>query len=79
MKQKLIIADILWIISEACYYLGLVCAVLFIPMLTLVLWLMSLIDKAHPKYWVLLIAWGVSVLMFAIGVALKNWIYSAKR
>lgn len=70
--------DILWIISEICYYLGLVLAVLFMPGLTFVLWMMSLIDKADPNYWYLLIAWVLSVLMFLAGVGLKNLIYSAR-
>lgn len=51
----------LWIASEICYYLGLVCAALFLPALTIVLWLMSLVDKADPNYWYLFIVWRFSV------------------
>jgi len=70
--------DVLWIISEICYYLGLVLAALFIPALTFMLWIMSLVDKANPNYWYILIAWVLSVLMFMAGVGLKNFIYSRK-
>jgi putative effector of murein hydrolase LrgA (UPF0299 family) len=70
--------DIIWIISEICYYLGLVLAVFFIPALTLSLWGLSLIDKVDPNYWYILIAWVLSVLMFLVGVGLKNLIYSAR-
>ena len=76
MNQKSTTNDVLWIASEICYYLGLVCAALFLPALTFILWMMSLVDKADPNYWYLLIAWVFSVLMFVVGVGLKNWIYS---
>jgi hypothetical protein len=69
--------DVLWITSEICYYLGLVLAALAMPALTVVLWMMSLVDKADPNYWYLLIAWVLSVLMFLAGVGLKNLVYSA--
>ncbi len=49
----------LWVASETCYYLGLVLAALFIPTLALIMWMMSLVDKADPNYWYLLIAWGL--------------------
>jgi putative effector of murein hydrolase LrgA (UPF0299 family) len=70
--------DVIWIMSEICYYLGLVLAVLFMPALMFVLWIMSLVDKANPNYWYILIAWVLSVLMFLAGVGLKNFIYSKK-
>lgn len=76
MNQKHTNYDVLWIISELCYYLGLVLAALFMPTLTLVLWLMSLVDKANPNYWYLLLIWVLSALMFLAGVGLKNFIYS---
>ena len=76
MNLKLYTQDALWIASEICYYLGLVCAVLFLPTLTVVLWLMSLVDMADPNYWYLLIAWEISLLMFVAGVGLKNWFNS---
>lgn len=69
--------DVLWVISEICYYLGLV-LVLSMPVLTFALWVMSLADKVDPNYWYILIAWVLSVLMFLAGVGLKNFIYSAK-
>ncbi len=50
--------DYLWVASEICYYLGLVLAALFVPTLTLIMWIMSLVDKADPNYWYHLIAWG---------------------
>ncbi len=68
----------LWVASEICYYLGLVLAALFIPTLALILWMMSLVDKADPNYWYILIAWGLSVLLFLVGVMMKNRIYSAE-
>ena len=70
--------DVIWITSEIFYYLGLVLAVFVMPALTFVLWIMSLVDKADPNYWYLLIAWVLSVLMFLAGVGLKNLIYSAR-
>ena len=63
--------DYLWIASEICYYLGLMLA-LFIPTLALIMWMMSLVDKADPNYWYLLIAWGLSVMLFLVGVMMKN-------
>jgi uncharacterized membrane protein len=48
------------------------------PALTLVLWGLSLADKADPNYWYILITWVLSVLMFLAGVGLKNFIYSKK-
>ena len=78
MNHKSAYYDVIWIMSEICYYLGLVLAVLFIPALTIVLRLMSLVDKADPNYWYILIAWAFSVLMFLAGVGLKNFIYSEK-
>ncbi|MCK5091278.1 MAG: hypothetical protein KAR30_02010 [Gammaproteobacteria bacterium] len=70
--------DVIWITSEIFYYLGLVLAVLLMPALTFVLWMMSLVDKADPSFWYLLIAWVLSVLMFLAGVGLKNLIYSTE-
>ena len=78
MNQEPANQGLIWIASEICYYLGLVLAVLFIPALTFILWVMSLVDKADPDYRYILIAWVLSVLMFLAGVGLKNLIYSAK-
>jgi len=72
-------SDFLWITSELCYYLGLILTLLLMPALTLVLWLLSLIDRATPNYWYILIIWGLSVLMFMTGVGLKNYIHSKER
>ena len=69
----------LWIASEICYYLGLVCTALFLPALTFILWVMSLVDRADPNYWYLFIAWGFSVLLFVVGVWLKNRMYSTEK
>jgi hypothetical protein len=69
----------LWVASEICYYLGLVLAALFIPTLALILWMMSLVDKADPNYWYLLITWVLSALLFVVGVIIKNSIYSAEK
>ena len=69
----------LWIASEICYYLGLVLAALFLPTLTFILWVMSLVDKADPNYWYILIAWVMSVLMFLAGIGLKNLEYSKEK
>ena len=66
----------LWIASEFCYYLGLTFAALILPTITLILWLMSLVDKFDPNYWYMLIAWVFSLLLFAVGVGLKNWLVS---
>ena len=78
MKPKFAKSDLLWIASEVCYYLGLLLAVFFIPCLAISLWAMSIVDKADPNYWYLLIAWAFSLLMFVAGVGLKNFIYSTK-
>lgn len=64
--------DILWIVSEICYYLGLVFAILLMPLLTLTLWLMDLASELEPNYWYLLISWVFAASMFLIGVVLKN-------
>ncbi len=75
MSEKLIDA-VAWIASEFCYYLGLTSAALIIPTLTFILWLMSLADEADPNYWYILIAWVFALLLFAVGVGLKNWLVS---
>ena len=67
----------LWVASEICYYLGLMLA-LFIPTLALIMWMMSLVDKADPNYWYLLIAWGLSGMLFLVGVMMKNRISSTE-
>ena len=64
----------LWIVSEICYYLGLILAALFVPAITFILWIMSLVDRANPNYWYLLGAWVLSVLMFLVGVGIKRLI-----
>jgi len=61
----------LWIVSEICYYLGLMSA-LSVPAITFILWMMSLVDRADPNYWYLLIAWVLSVLTFLVGVGIKR-------
>ena len=61
----------MWIASEICYYLGLMSA-FFVPVITFILWMMSLVDRADPNYWYLLIAWVLSVLTFLVGVGIKN-------
>ncbi len=63
----------MWIASEICYYLGLTSAFL-VPTITFILWMMSLVDRADPNYWYLLIAWVLSVLTFLVGVGIKRWI-----
>lgn len=68
-----------WVASEICYYLGLVLAALFLPTVALILWMMSLVGKADPNYWYLLIAWVLSVLMFVAGVGLKRRRYASGR
>lgn len=75
MSEKLI-DGVAWIASEFCYYLGLISAALLLPAITIILWLMSLVDKADPNYWYILIAWVFSLLLFAVGVGLKNWLVS---
>ena len=62
----------LWIASEICYYLGLTSAALFVPAITFILWMMSLVGRAEPNYWYLLITWALSVLMFLVGVGIKR-------
>ena len=79
MNKKQTKIDFLWVVSEICYYLGLVLAVLFVPALTFILWVMSLVDRADPNYWYILIAWAFSVLMFLAGIGFKNIIYSANK
>jgi hypothetical protein len=65
---------VLWIVSEVCYYLGLVLAALLIPAVALIMWLMSLVDKAEPNFGHFLIAWALSAMMFLIGIGLKRWV-----
>jgi hypothetical protein len=62
----------MWIASEICYYLGLTLAVLLVPGATLFLWFLNLIDRAQPNYWMLLIVWAISALMFLVGVGIKR-------
>lgn len=64
---------VIWIASEICYYLGLVLAALLVPAIAIILWIMSLVDKADPNYWYVLATWILSVLMFLSGVVLKRW------
>ena len=84
MNQKPAAYNVLWIISEICYYLGLVlllCTAAFtFSMLAtmLVLWMLSLIDIINLNYWYILIAWVFSALVFFAGVALKNISYPSK-
>jgi len=61
-----------WIVSEVCYYLGLTSFALVMPALAMILWLMSLVDRADPNYWDLLIAWVFSGLMFGAGIVIKR-------
>ena len=75
MSEKLI-DGVAWITSEFCYYVGLTSAALIIPTITLMLWMMRLADEADPNYWYILIAWVSSLLLFAVGVGLKNWLVS---
>jgi uncharacterized membrane protein len=62
----------MWIASEIFYYVGLTSATLLVPAITLILWIMSLVDRAHPNYWILLIAWVLSALTFLVGVGIKR-------
>ena len=62
----------LWILSEICYYLGLTLTVLLVPALAIILWIMSLVDRADPNYWYLSIVWVLSALMFMVGVIIKR-------
>jgi len=64
----------LWILSEFLYYIGLVLAAA-IPLLAIVLWIMSLVDKLDPNYWYILLAWFVALMMFVSGIWLKNRIW----
>ncbi len=64
----------MWIASEICYYLGLTLAVLLLPTVAIILWILSLVDRADPNYWYVLIAWALSVLTFLVGVGIKRWI-----
>ena len=64
--------DLLWILSELLYYLGLVLFAFGIPGLAFSLWSLSLADVLEPDYGYLAIAWIVSLLMFIGGVVLKN-------
>ncbi len=77
MSQESLKHDLLWIASEICYYLGLLLIVL-IPAITFALYMMKFANKIDPNYWYLLIAWLSSMMIFAAGVALKNYIYSSK-
>jgi hypothetical protein len=77
MNQEPAIYDVLWIISEICYYLGLM-LILIMPALTFAWWMMILADKVDPNYWYILIAWVLAALVFLAGVVLKNFVYSAK-
>ena len=77
MSQEPVNHDILWILSEVCYYLGLL-LIISMPAITFALYMMKLADGIDLNYWYLLTAWFSSVMMFAIGVALKNYIYSSK-
>jgi len=61
-----------WIVSEVCYYLGLTSFALVMPALAMILWLMSLVDRADPNYWYLLIAWVFAGLMFGAGIVIKR-------
>ncbi len=64
----------LWVVSEICYYLGLTSVALLVPAITFNLWIMSLVDRADPNYWYLLIAWALSLLMFLVAVGIKRGI-----
>ena len=68
--------DIIWIVSEIGYYFGLVFAALLIPLLTLALWTLDMTGKLEPNYWYLLVSWVLAVLLFLVGVLIKNRIYS---
>ena len=84
MKHKSPDHGILWIVSEICYYLGLVlllCMAAFTLVMAatiLVLWMLDLVDNISLNYWYILIAWILSALVFLSGVALKNIIYSVE-
>ena len=76
--NKEAVIDILWIISEICYYLGLMLAFFLIPVFTFMISMMNLAGRVNPNYLYILLAWGLSVLMFLTGVGLKNLVYSAR-
>lgn len=77
MNQESLKHDLLWIASEICYYLGLL-LIIVMPAITFALYMMKLADKIDLNYWYLLSAWVLSVMLFAVGIALKNYIYSPK-
>ena len=77
MSQEPVSYDLLWILSEICYYLGLL-LIIVMPAITFALYMMKLADEMDLNYWYLLTAWLLSVVMFVVGVALKNYIYSSK-
>ncbi len=58
MNQEAGKYEYLWVANEIGYYLGLVLAPLFVPTPALIMWMMSLVDKADPNYRYILIAWG---------------------
>jgi hypothetical protein len=66
------IDDMLWIASEIFYYLGLVLFAIAIPALSFILWMMQLVNEAHPEFLYLAIAWVLSGAMFVAGIVLKN-------
>lgn len=72
MKLNSTIKDYLWISSEICYYLGLVLTVLFLPLLALSLWIMSLVNVVETNFYYILIAWTLSLLMFFTGLMIKR-------
>lgn len=77
MSQEPINHDLLWIASEICYYLGLI-SLIMTPAVAFALYMMKLADKIELNYWYLLSAWVLSVILFAVGIALKNYVYSSK-
>ena len=77
MSQEPIKHDLLWIASEICYYLGLI-SLIMTPAVAFALYMMMLADKIELNYWYLLSAWILSVILFAVGIALKNYVYSSK-
>lgn len=77
MSQKPVDHDLLWIASEIFYYLGLL-LIIVMPAVTFAVYMINLADKIELNYWYLLSAWVLSVMLFALGVALKNHIYSSK-
>jgi hypothetical protein len=77
VSQESLKHDLLWIASEICYYLGLL-MIIVMPAVTFALYMINLADKIELNYWYLLIAWISSVLLFIVGIALKNYTYSSK-